>query len=124
MVVGGKLLEELERDSDYSQWALQSQLAGYIRIMNPSEVNARAEQIENDVTVKSNDPHVIALAQISGARLLYSNDRDLMDDFRNQELIGNPPGKVYSTDARRNPERKFTSTHRKLLGRRDLCPSV
>ena len=124
LVVGGKLLEELERDSDYSQWALQGQLAGTLRIMNPAEVDARTKKIQNEVPIKSNDPHIVALAQLSGARLLYSNDRDLMDDFRDQRLIDKPPGRVYSTDVRTNPEKKFTSTHRKLLGRKDLCQAA
>ena len=124
LVVGGKLLEELERDLDYSQWALQGQLAGTIRILNPAKVDERTKEIRNEVTIRSNDPHVIALAQISGVRLLYSNDRDLMDDFRDQKLISNPSGRVYSTDARTNPDKKFTSTHRKLLGRKDLCKAA
>ena len=45
---------------------------------------------------QSNDQHVIALAIVSGARLLYSNDRRLQRDFKDRRLI-DPPGKVYST---------------------------
>ena len=35
---------------------------------------------------RSNDPHVIALAQINGARLLYSNDEALQKDFGDKRL--------------------------------------
>ncbi|MDE0306934.1 MAG: hypothetical protein OXI87_18940 [Albidovulum sp.] len=46
---------------------------------------------------ESNDQHVLALARISGARLLYTNDQKLMDDFKNTELVSTPKGKVYRT---------------------------
>lgn len=45
---------------------------------------------------ESDDEHVLALARVSGARLLYTGDRDLMDDFRNPHLIEGRRGKVYS----------------------------
>ena len=43
----------------------------------------------------SNDPHVIALARISGARLLCSRDQKLHSDFGNKHLVDNPRGSVY-----------------------------
>ena len=46
---------------------------------------------------RSDDHHVIALAQISGARMLFSNDGALQQDFKNIKLIDQPPGTVYST---------------------------
>ena len=46
--------------------------------------------------IKSDDPHVLALARASGARLLYTADRDLMSDFKNGQLIEGPRGKVYT----------------------------
>ena len=121
LVVGGKLLEELERHSDFRHWARQVQQAGKLRTISKTEVDRKTEQIESEPTAKSDDPHVVALAFVSGARLLYSNDRDLMDDFRNQKLIDGPPGRVYSTDLKRNPNKNFTSTHRKLLQNKELC---
>ena len=71
--------------------------------------------------VKSDDPHIIALAQVSGARLLYSNDKSLQQDFKNKDLINNPRGKVYITNECRG---NFSSGHKKLLVRRDLCQSI
>lgn len=95
-----------------------------MRTINKNEVDRKTDQIQLESIAKSDDPHIVALALVSGARLLYSNDRDLMDDFRDQKLIGDPPGRVYSTDTRTNPNKKFTSTHRKLLGRKDLCKAA
>ena len=85
MVVGGKLLEELEKSSaEFIRWGQEAQLAGKMRIVNKSEVDARTEQIQSEGTIRSDDPHVIALAQVSGARLLYSNDGNLQQDFKNK----------------------------------------
>ena len=92
-----------------------------MRTISKNEVDKKTEQIEIESTAKSDDPHVIALAFVSGARLLYSNDRNLMDDFRNQKFIDDPPGKVYSTDVKSNPDKNFTAAHRKLLRNKDLC---
>lgn len=61
------------------------------------KVEKRAIELREIDLCVSDDEHIIALAQISGARLLYSNDGDLHKDFRNKNLIDNPRGKVYST---------------------------
>ena len=118
LVAGGKLLSELEDSSEgFREWAATAQIAGKMRIVRESEVDARAEYLQNEGTCRSNDHHVIALAQISGARLLYSNDRRLQQDFKNSALVSNPGGRVYSTLRTKN----FSRTHRDLLRRPDLC---
>ena len=43
----------------------------------------------------SDDPHVLTVAQMSGTRLLYSNDGDLHQDFKNRGLVNNPRGNIY-----------------------------
>ena len=118
LVVGGKLREELEQSSeDFRKWARVAIRTGKIRIVNTNEVDAKTREIENEGGYVSNDPHVLALAQVSGARLLYSNDGDLQEDFGNKNLIDNPRGKVYSTRVSKN----FQRAHRDLLNNRNLC---
>ena len=46
--------------------------------------------------LRSDDPHVLALARASGARLLYTGDGKLKTDFKNHRLISAPRGKIYS----------------------------
>ena len=75
------------------------------------------EKLLQEERCRSNDTHVIALAQISGARLLYSNDIALHEDFGNKRLIDKPRGKVYST----NRHKDFTNAHERLLNNRNLC---
>ena len=69
----------------------------------------------------SDDPHVIALARISGARLLCSNDKDLQQDFGTKNLIDRPRGKVYSTRDKQKYKEYQPNVHGKLLANRDLC---
>ena len=118
LVAGGKLLEELERSSgEFRQWASQAVRAGTMTIVNESELETRTREVEATGDHQSDDPHVLALAQVSGARLLYSNDAALQSDFKNKQLIDNPRGKVYST--RENKD--FTQSRKRLLRRPDLC---
>ena len=46
--------------------------------------------------IRSNDPHIIALARAKGVRLLYTGDGALRDDFKDKRFIDGPRGKVYS----------------------------
>ena len=52
--------------------------------------------------VRSDDRHILALALASGARLLYTADKQLAKDFQNPDIIGNPAGKVYMSAAHRD----------------------
>ena len=117
LVVGGKLLTELEELSAFKQWSLVARLAGRLTTENEDSVNWVTQQLEENGTCRSDDPHVIALAQVSGARLLYSNDTTLHRDFKDKTLIDNPRGKIFSTNA----EKEFTRAHQRLLGNKDLC---
>ena len=78
-------------------------------------IDDRTERLKGSCI--SDDPHIIALAQISGARFLYSDEGNLHEDFKNRKLIGNPRGTIYSTKERDS----FTSKHRKLLRRSGIC---
>ena len=42
--------------------------------------------------IRSDDPHILALARTAGVRLLYTRDYDLRGDFRDEKLIG---GAIY-----------------------------
>ena len=97
LVTGGKLLDEMHWNKRFSNWVASARRTGRARILNAEEVRAATAAVEVRGGYISDDPHVLAIAQISGARLLYTNDTDLQDDFDNRDLIGDPRGKVYST---------------------------
>lgn len=111
LVVGGKLGEELEASSRFKKWARSARQSGRLIRVDDGKVNAKTEKLERSRTCRSNDAHVIALAHIGRVRLLYSNDRDLQDDFKDKDLIDKPRGKVYSTGV----NEEFTDAHKRLL---------
>ena len=118
MVIGGKNEDELTQNSPgFRHWKSELQRAGRMTIKNKVEVNNRTEELIKNNSCSSNDAHVIALAQVSGARLLYSNDNDLQKDFDNYRLIRRPRGKVYSTN---NANTKFDHVKKRLLSL-NLC---
>ena len=120
LVIGGKLFTELSDSCPgFRDWAKDAQLAGKMRIANKISVAEKTEQIRKEKLCRSDDPHILALAQISGARLLYSNDVNLQHDFSDKKLIDNPRGKVYSTLM----GKELNTSHRSLLKRTDLCQS-
>ena len=79
----------------------RDKLLEYVRPGRASAIPA--ERFANDERalrargdLHSDDPHVLALARATGARLLYTSDRNLMEDFRRKDLVDRPRGKVYS----------------------------
>ena len=121
MVVGGKLFEELGRISHFQKLALEFQRAGIMRVISRESVDRRTEEIKATGLCKSNDPHIIALAQVSRARLLFSNDEDLNTDFKTKALLDSPRGKVLTTDKDAPVKyREFSARQRKLLNNK-IC---
>ena len=118
LVVGGELRRELEKHSGYPQWSRTAALDGRLRLENDRAVDELTTQLVTGERCVSDDPHVIALAQLSGARVLYSTDGDLRDDFRNTALL-RPRGSLLplheSENARKNRHRILTAL--------DLCPT-
>ena len=122
LVVGGKLLQELSQGSQqFMVWQKRAALYGKIRFKDDDEVNAKTDQLKKEGSCKSNDAHIIALAQISGARLLYTDDRYLQQDFKNERLI-DPQGKIYPARGDgKFRDGSFQDSHKRLLRSRDLC---
>ena len=111
LAVGGELRLELAQVGGFAEWAEQLLRAGLLFIVNDNEVNDRAEQLRTSRELKSNDAHVLALAQLSGARVLYSRDQNLHSDFKNRKILS-PPGKIFSN-----------AKHSRLLAKKGLCRS-
>jgi len=117
LAVGGLLLDELDRNVTFRAWRATALQYGTVRVAERNQVEARTADLRQRGACASDDEHLIALAQVSGARLLFSNEPRLHRDFKNRELIDDPRGKVYST----LQHTSLTSTHRRLLAQRSLC---
>lgn len=117
LVVGGDLLLELGGSNAFLDWFQTAINSARVRQFAGDALAPYLDELANK-TCKSNDQHLLALAAASGARPLYTNDRALIDDFRNRDILSSP-GKVYTTGR----SKSVTSTHKRLLARRDLCRS-
>jgi hypothetical protein len=107
LVIGGQLLREFVRDRHVRSILLELDRRGSAKIIPAPVVDNETAIVQREGTCVSNDPHVIALARVSGARLLCTIDENLIRDFKNRQLI-RPRGRIY-----RN------RSHRKLL--RSVC---
>ena len=83
------------------QGRARAKLADYVRagraMLIPGSRFADDERnLKTRTNLRSDDPHVLALARAAGVRLLYTADRDLILDFKDKRVIDHPRGKVYS----------------------------
>ena len=97
---GGKFDGELgakarRRLADYAR-------AGKARLVSADRFAEDEAKLTASGQLRSDDPHMLALARASGARLLYTADQALIADFKNSSLIRSPRGKVYSSAANAN----------------------
>lgn len=68
--------------------------AGRLRRYDNKTVDDLQHGLEEDGNLQSDDPHIIALAVVSGCRLLFSHDQALHADFTNPHIL-QPKGSVY-----------------------------
>ncbi|WP_420445410.1 hypothetical protein [Candidatus Poriferisodalis sp.] len=126
VVAGSQLKSELDAASRrMGPWLQQLRLSG--KLSKPDDaLDGRVDSCTEEVRARppngadactSDDHHIIALAQLSGARLLYTNDQKLTSDFGNNRLIDAPRGKIYSTRVTAD----FSPARKRLLARADLC---
>lgn len=75
-------------------------LAGRMTEHAAAEIDAVENRLPKNLA--SNDGHIIALAIVSGARVLFSRDQPLHTDFTDAALINNPRGRVYQNNTHRH----------------------
>ena len=73
--------------------------AGRARLIPADRFADDEHRLRADPDLRSDDPHVLALAREAGVRLLHTGDADLTADFKNRKFIDRPRGKVYSSAA-------------------------
>jgi hypothetical protein len=96
LVHGGKLTKELLKVSKAGSALVElrkNRRAIDIEAEDPSAFAAALAWCKG--RCRSNDPHVVAIARLSGARTLVTNDKQAMQDFKDKVLVPTPPGKIY-----------------------------
>lgn len=109
LVHGGQLTLELGGVDVARRMLFKLKQAGKLVEFDSSELSGEVNSCES--RCRSNDVHVIALARVSGARTLITQDKALMADFTDRELVSKPKGKVYTNAA-----------HKHLLVHTKSCP--
>jgi hypothetical protein len=104
LMFGGRLAEEYFRIAAVRRIVLELNRAGRAIRVQDDLVNNEEAVVCGLGYCRSNDEHIIALARVTGVRLLCSLDQDLHADFTNGHLVSKPRGRVYQY-----------ATHRRLL---------
>ena len=118
IVIGGsKLRKELEENNRFTTILQAYREAGKVIDENDRLVDSQEEELRREGLCISDDEHVVALARVSRARILYTNDRDLQTDFTTKQLIDDPRGRVVSTLC----DTRFVEKHRRMLHSAELC---
>ena len=122
LVVGGEVLRELrEYSRDLREWLKEASGRGgrraRVRHVSLEQMTARQAELERTGNLRSDDPHIIALAQVSGARLLYTKDEDLRQDFKDKKFLDNPRGKIYPI----GDGRQARHDRQRLRNAKNLC---
>lgn len=117
LVVGGGLRRELEQAEAFVEWANDAVLDGRLRSEDDAAVDDLTKRLIDVSACQSDDEHVIALASVSGARLLFTRDAHLRADFQNVELLF-PRGRLLPLGSSRNARQ----SRQRLFDEPDLCP--
>ena len=83
------------------QGRVRTRLADYVRagrakLIPASRFADDERNLKARADLRSDDPHVLALAREARVRLLYTADRNLISDFKNKRFIDGPRGSIYS----------------------------
>jgi len=98
LAIGGKLRKELSASREFKAWLQQAILRGGVANVPDALVDDEARSLSEEACCSSNDEHVLALARLGGARLLYSRDEALREDFKGRPVRGKPSGQALSGD--------------------------
>jgi hypothetical protein len=86
LAIGGYLSIELSQNRKLWRKLIEYSRSGACKIYSTTKVEEQYSKIDHS-KMESNDIHVLALARVSGCRLLFSRDHALSRDFRNRRLI-------------------------------------
>jgi len=116
IVTGGRNLDELRRVRAAADFIQEQDRRGRAHLTQPDStlsdpVDLEEKRLADGRLCRSDDPHVVALARVSGARTLCSHDQDLAADFTNATLVAKPRGAVYKR-----------AEHEHLLRHTSGCP--
>jgi hypothetical protein len=126
LIFGGtKYDEEIDNVAVARTFFAQRLRAGQAFRVPKAEVDAEEAAVRL-LPHESDDEHIVALARLSGARTVCTEDSDLMSDFKDPSLVSKPRGRVYRSKSHldllqhdrccRRPTRKRQNARRRRGG--------
>ena len=122
---GGPLVKELYKLNEIRNLVITWERQGSLIKIDNEKIKTREKEIKekfkhNNMKLRSNDAHVIALAIESRARIVVTEDKKLIKDLKNRKLVGDKI-KIYKEP--RNPKRikPHKDMHKRMLEKSD-CP--
>jgi predicted nucleic acid-binding protein len=106
---GSKLKLEYERHNKFNRILIELLRTGQLLRLQTDAVDKKEIEIRHEVSTQSDDPHILAIAALSNARVLVSHDQPLHRDFTTTKFF-KPKGKIYQDE-----------THAHLLARLPKC---
>lgn len=97
LVIGGELSRELMQSESVKKYLLEGVRSGYVLVYPPADVKKAGAALTKKL--RSNDPHVIGLGVVSGARWLWTSDGDLRIDWKASGILPKPDGKLVTNPA-------------------------
>jgi hypothetical protein len=116
LVYGGRLAKEMSEVRRTRGYLAQLRRIGRAREFTDDDLTSEELLISRTGLCRSNDPHVVALARVSGARTLCSLDGALGHDFKNLRLISKPKGCIYKNATHSDLLRHTSSCHQGRKG--------
>lgn len=92
LVIGGKQKRELSHSEKLRTVMVTLSQAGRLQNLDDDKVDALTKVLKP--SCQSNDPHVIAVAALSGCRLIFSHDKNLHRDAKNKDILS-PTASIY-----------------------------
>lgn len=113
LVFGGKKYRrEIDRHDKARRFFVDRVRAGRALPIDDKIVDAEEDRLRSAEVCASDDEHVVALARMSGARVLCTEDTALFLDVKNQALLDKPRGRLYRTKKHAHLLHHDTSCHR------------
>ena len=94
-VYGGGLTREYQQMVSFRRLLLRLDQQGIAQQFDDSKVDSEEKKLRGRAICQSNDAHILALAIVSKARLLCSEDEALGEDFTNPAILPKPRGNIY-----------------------------
>jgi predicted nucleic acid-binding protein len=94
---GTKLKSEYQKNRAFVAFLNALSQRGQVKSLSDVLVDSKADELSQGGKMVSDDPHILAIAALSNARVLVSEDKELAQDFTGR-LFFEPKGKVYKDE--------------------------